>query len=215
MNNYLDDKQKLKQARHDAAQLTIFHLWIQENPQWDYQAAREMIQIYYDGEDWTAENLTESAERLAAKGTIKPLHPKTEDDVLAEEAEERAALTAWIMSNRTFASPESRRTEQARLSNATLTGIHTLRQIKQNVETKRRLAALSAEELKKQADEEFKAQQAAHGIRSSRWLPVPLIYQTRSMLLSLASENTAEFRQLVRRCGEQQINAILAKRDED
>jgi hypothetical protein len=35
------------------------------------------------------------------------------------------------------------------------------------------------------------------------------------MLLSLASENTAEFRQLVRRCGEQAINAILAKKDDE
>ena len=50
----------------------------------------------------------------------------------------------------------------------------------------------------------------SRGVEASRFQPVPAIYQTRSMLLDLANTNVAEFRSLVKRCGEQQINKILA-----
>lgn len=210
MSNYRDDKDKLKQAKHDAAQLTIFHNWITEHPEFDFLAARQIIQNYYNGEDWSFDNLTESVQRLVEKGVIKPRKDyQIEEDAESAEIKLREQLVQFIMDNRKM-SDDTRRGEFARLSSK-----HTTTETLQTIVDNIKRARLSEQELKKQADEEFKAQQAAHGIRSTRWLPVPLIYQTRSMLLSLASENTAEFRRLVQRSGDDAINKILAQRDEE
>jgi hypothetical protein len=209
MNNYLDDKAKLKQAKHDAAQLTIFHNWIQEpqNQQWDYQAAHEMIKNYLDGTDMTSENLTWSAEQLAAEGVIKPREDyQIKEDAEAQDIALRGQLIRFIMDNRKM-SDDTRRSEFARLSSK-LTTTETLQTIADNIKR----ARLSEQELKKQADEEFKAQQAAHGIRPGRWQPVPEIMRHKEMLKAASAE---ELRSLAARCGWDQLNAILQTPDEE
>jgi hypothetical protein len=216
MSNYRDDKDKLKQARHDAAQLTIFHNWIQENPQWDYTAAHEMIKNYYDGESWTAENLTASAERLAAKGAIKPLRAKTEADIIEEEAEERQDLVNFILANRNY-SKESKDSERRRFmktfaNGAPVVDITTLRTFKNNILEKRRLTAMTTEEQKTEARENIARAQAAQGMRQGRWQPVPLIMRHKEMLKAASAE---ELRSLAARCGWDQLNAILQAPDSD
>jgi hypothetical protein len=113
---YRDDKDKLKQARHDASQLTIFEKWIQEHPEFDFIAAREIIADYFDGENMTPENLTESAERLVAKGTIAPRKDyQIKEDAEAQDIALRGQLIRFIMDNRKM-SDDTRRSEFARLS---------------------------------------------------------------------------------------------------
>ncbi len=210
--NYRDDVQKLKEAKFDAEQEMIFAEWLQAHPEFHYDAACALLKNYYNGEPWTLENLSESAERLVATGVIESLPAKTNDDILADESEERTELVQWIFENRKY-QKESVLPERARLSNAHATSIATLRQIKENIEEKRRLTALTNEQLKVEAQQNLRNDQAARGIRTSRWMPVPHVYQDRHFLLQLASENLAEFKRLLERCGRQQLDAILAKTD--
>jgi hypothetical protein len=200
-----DDLTQLREARHDAAQLIIFDNWVKEHPEFDYTAAKNCIQEYYHGEDWTLENLTESAERLVEKGIIKPLRlqAKTTADVLEEENDERKELVDFILTHRKY-TPEGRRAEKARFLNAKVTHIGTLRQIKENILEARRLSALDRSELKQEVRDNAAA---VHG--TPGYMPVPELYKTRSMLISLANENVSEFRSLVRRCGQAAIDAIL------
>jgi hypothetical protein len=79
----------------------------------------------------------------------------------------------------------------------------------------------SSEEIAEQRDE-LKRRQAireilkdelkvmARGVQSSQFIEIPALYRSRSMLLALANDNVAEFRSLVKRFGEVQINKILA-----
>jgi hypothetical protein len=203
--NRRDDLTQLREARHDAAQLVIFHNWVKEHPEFDYTAAKNCIQEYYHGEDWGSENLTESAERLVEKGIIKPLRlqAKTTADVLEEEAEERKELVDFILSNRKYTA-EGRRAEKARFLNAKVTHIGTLRQIKENILEARRLSALDLQELKQEVRDNTAA---VHG--TPGYMPVPELYKTRSMMVALVNENISEFRSLVRRCGQKAIDAIL------
>ena len=130
--------------------------------------------------------------------------PPTNDEIVEEEQAERESLTAWILANRTMQT-ETAKSEKLRFSNARLTSIETLRTIKANIEAKRLLETKSVPELR----------QLARGNPPSRWKPVPQIYRNRSMLLSLASENTQEFRRLLQVCGNDALQAILDLKSED
>ena len=202
--NYRDDVKKLKMARHDAEQLKIFHEWSEAHPEFQYEAAHSILKEYYHGEPWTFENLSESAERLEENGAISRLRPKTEEQLAADEMEERKELVDFILENRQML-PETKRGEKIRFMNPRLTSIETLRQIKSNIEVKRRLATLTPEELKAEV----------RGPEKSWLHPVSPIYRTHSMLLSLPNTNLQEFRQLVRKCGQTAIDAILAQRGND
>src|ERR1700674_1947044 len=125
---------------------------------------------------------------------------------LARQSEyvERQKLVKYILENRRM-SPDTEKHERARLLNEKLTSLDTVREIAGNVQRKRELSQLPTNELKT----------LARGPEKSWLHPVPPLYQNRSMLLSLASENIQDFRLLVRRCGQAAIDAILAQRDED
>ena len=213
--NYRDDIAKMRLAKHDAAQMTIFHNWIKEHPEFDYTSAKNFIQSYYNGDDWTFENLSESAQRLVEKGIIKPLRlsVKTRADFLEDENEERKELVDYILSNRTY-TPEARRSERVRFMNAKTVNIKTLREIKQNILEARRLSASSKDELIGEARDNVAQAQASRGVRQGQYLPIPELYKNRSMLISLASENLNEFKRLMQRCDPAEIQSILNQVEE-
>lgn len=206
--NYRDDLDKLKLAKRDASQLTIFHEWSQAHPEFNYQAAHSILKSYYNGEPWTLENLQASAERLAASGAIHPLDndriqsdaASAREDAQEAEARERQELVNFIIANRQM-QPQTAQEERKRLMSPVLTAIETVRNIAANVKAKREMQNKSVPELRT----------IAKGEPQSQWKPIPQIYRNKSMLISLANENISEFRRLVARCGRAQVDAILAQ----
>jgi hypothetical protein len=147
MAHFKTDVENLRQAKADAKQLEIFHRWSQAHPEFDYQAAHALLKDYYHGEEWTFENLQESAERLVAKGVISKLPPKTKEEIVDAEMEQREALVNFVISNRQM-SPQTAREERKRLMSPRLTSIETVRTIAENVKNRRRLEALPPADLK-------------------------------------------------------------------
>jgi hypothetical protein len=215
MSTYQEDKEQIRIDNHRIKQAEVFYQWLQKNPQFGYTAAINLIKGYYNGGDWSADDLSDSAARLVANGTITPLPAKTKDDFIEEDKLEREDLISWIMENRTWASQQSKESEFARLSriesNIPIVSTETLRTIKANIEEKRRLTALSKEELKKEAIANSEREHVARGGRLSQYREVPQIYRNRSMLLDLARRDVQAFKDLLLRCGSAQINEILAR----
>jgi hypothetical protein len=206
MANYSTEVEKRKLAKQDAAQEVCFFEFFKEHPEFDYDAAKSILRKAFEdtGELWTKEKLSDCAGIYVKNGTLSVKAPPTHDEIQDAEMDERKSLTSWILANRSY-QRESIAGERARFLNPKATNIQTLRDIKFNVEQKRVLSALPKEQL----------QEIARGNPPSRWKPVPACYRSKIMLLDLASHNLPEFKQLIQRCGKQQIDAILAQPSEE
>src|ERR1700733_6362408 len=103
--SFKEDKIAEKEAKHRADQAEIFYNWLVSHKEWNYTAAINLIKSYYNGGDWSANDLTESANILVEKGVIAPLSDdRVESDAAkakqeAEEAETklRAELVEYIL----------------------------------------------------------------------------------------------------------------------
>src|ERR1700730_11474829 len=124
MSTIQEDRENLAAAEARVQQTEVLYAWLQSNPAYRYDAAISILRSYHHGEPWTLESLTESVERLVAKGVIKPLSAKRvqadaakeAQEAAAAEAAERVALVDWIISNR-FQSDSAKEFERARMSN--------------------------------------------------------------------------------------------------
>jgi nicotinamide mononucleotide adenylyltransferase len=198
---YVEEKQQQKKelkAQAEAARVAnAFQEFFDQNRDIVNCMANEKILRQFFGED--TENISVQTLKDAVEYT-------SVSQQLARQTEyvERQTLVRYILSNRTM-SPETEKHERARLLNEKLTSLDTVREIAGNVRRKKELSKLPVQELKT----------LARGPEKSWLHPVPPLYQSRSMLLSLASENIQDFRLLVRRCGQAAIDAILAQRDEE
>ena len=219
MNTFEQDQQAAKVQRHLEKQEQIFQDWLAVHPEWNNMANIQALKTYYCSEDWSYDDLSESAALLAAKGVITRLKPKTSEDLAAEEWEERIELVDFILTNGKY-QPESVESERARFlrrvngKNSSegfpVVSIDTLRQMKANIETQRRLAPLSKDELKKKVHDEWVDQAAAKYGRPGMWKPLPEIMRSRSMLLAASPD---EIRNLISKCGVDQINFYLRTED--
>src|ERR1700733_11792393 len=116
--SFKEDKIAEKEAKHRADQAEIFYNWLVSHKERNYTAAINLIKSYYNGDDWSANDLTESANILVEKGVIAPLSDdRVESDAVrakqeAEEAEaqERIELIDFICKNRHM-QPETEKSE--------------------------------------------------------------------------------------------------------
>ena len=225
MNTFDQDQQAAIVQRHLEKQEQILKDWIAVNPQYANTANILAIKEYYHSEDWSYENLSESAALLAAKGVITRLKLKTSEDIAAEEWEERLELVEFILANGGY-QPESAVSERARFLRRVngkngsdgfpVVNIDTLRQMKSNIETQRRLSPLTKDQLKKKVHQEWVDTATAKYGRPGMWKPLPEIYTNGGggkMLLKNAPPET--MRTLIKTCGVEQINFYLARRTED
>jgi hypothetical protein len=207
MKTFEEERQAEKVQRHLAKQEQIFNDWLAVNPKYNNMANVVMLKRYYNGDDWSYEDLDQSAALLAAKDVITPLVPKTSEEIAEQEWEERVELVNFILETGKY-QPESIKPERDRLLKLT-TSIETLRQMKANLDTQHRLSSLSKDQLKAQVRQEWVDQAAAKFGRPGVWKPLPEIMRSRSMLLAAPPD---EMRTLIRTCGVDQINFYLSER---
>ena len=184
------------QIQKDAAQLRdkeqLYNLYVRRRDLVACDAASAVILSYFNGVPLTQDKLDEA---LQNPELLKQL-PRHQTD-----ADLRANLIQEI-ENLLQGSPQSIQHTVANLRYLTIAEVAEKRD-----ELKRRQAVreLPKDELKVMA----------RGVEASRFQPVPAIYQTRSMLLDLVNSpnGIAEFKSLVKRCGEVAINKVLANKN--
>ena len=209
MSTYQEDiKVREKKLREQAEAVRIYNFYCQHPEIVSCDANNQIIKSFFEGSKITEQSLEDA---LRHTSLLQQLATQTRTDakarILEEEAEERKELARFIIENRAWATPDSKAGELARFLNPKATNIETLRQIKSNILQRRALQEKSIPEL----------QEIAKGEQPSRWRPVPKIYRTRAMMLSLVNstdiDGVAEFKKLLRLCGNDAIQAILNQPD--
>jgi len=158
----------------------------------DCLAARKAIKTYFADSPLTVQNLEDAVAVDSSLSRMLPRQTETDDRQALEQA-----IVALLKGGN---SPSSLDHEIRKFP---YKEIHELVEWRDKLVRIKQAREASPEELR----------QIIKATAPSQFKPVPEIYQNRSMLISLANENVNEFKALVRKCGQAQINAILQKRD--
>ena len=195
MTNNFKEQHDLEQAQiqKDAAQLRdkeqLYNLYVRRRDLIACDAASAVILSYFNGVPLTQDKLDEALQNPELLKQL-PRH-QTDQDL-------RANLIQEIENLLQGSSPQSIQHTVANLRYLTTAEVAEKRD-----ELKRRQAVreLPKDELKVMA----------RGVEASRFMEVPMPYRnSRAALIDLANTDVAGFRSLVTRCGEQNINRILA-----
>jgi hypothetical protein len=209
MSTLQEDRDALFAAQNEARQKEVFYTWLAQNPQYRYQACVCAIVDHFAGEPWSLGTLSESAEILRQKGVIHPLDSqRVNEDAQAEkqyaaEAElaERIQLIDYIISHRQM-QDRTAQEERKRMMDPLLTDITTIRTVAERVRNRRELESKTVPELRT----------LVKGELQSQWKPLPAHLQVRKNVLSLSGP---EMRKAISFYGQAQLNAVLAKREEE
>ena len=171
----------------------VFHLFFSSRREFlDCMAARKAILNYFEGSPLTVQNLEDA---VAVDMSLYKMLPRQ------TEAQDREKLEQAIKELLAGGGSKSAVEHEVRK--------FPYKTVLELVAWRDKLVRIK--QARESSPEELR--QIIKATAPSQWKPVPEIYQNRSMLISLANENVNEFKTLVRKCGQAQINAILQKRD--
>src|ERR1700694_2670062 len=161
------EKAEIRVRQEELRIIEVFYNFVKAHPEIvSCEANRAILRHYFAGseKDISAGTLEEALGHPALRARLAFQTPY----------KERLKLVDYIMSNRQM-QPDTAKHERSRFMNEKLTAIETVRDVADNIKRKRELESKTVPELKS----------IVKGEPQSQWKPIPALYRSKNMLLSL------------------------------